>query len=71
MKPHTGTSAGTCRSTPAITSLIAIFLPDLLVPTGTLPFWDEFRRHTSAQAIMRRINASLLGCSARRSTIPS
>jgi chromate transporter len=55
----------------AIVSLIAIFLPGLLVLTGTLPFWEEFRRYAPAH---RRSCAALmhplLGCSARRSTIP-
>jgi chromate transporter len=45
----------------ASVSLIAIFLPGLLVLTGTLPFWEEFRRRASAQAIMRGINASVVG----------
>jgi chromate transporter len=45
----------------AITSLIAIFLPGLLVLTGTLPFWEQFRRRTGAQAIMRGVNASVVG----------
>jgi chromate transporter len=45
----------------AITSLIAIFLPGLLVLTGTLPFWEELRRRASAQAIMRGVNASVVG----------
>jgi len=45
----------------AITSLIAIFLPGLLLLTGTLSFWDAFRRRASAQAVMRGINASVVG----------
>jgi chromate transporter len=45
----------------AITSLIAIFLPGLLVLTGALPFWEEFRRRASAQAIVHGVNASVVG----------
>jgi chromate transporter len=45
----------------AIVSLVAIFLPGLLVLVGTLPFWDEFRRRSDAQAIMRGVNASVVG----------
>ncbi len=45
----------------ATISLIAIFLPGLLVMTGVLPFWDSFRRRASAQAAMRGVNASVVG----------
>jgi chromate transporter len=45
----------------AIVSLIAIFLPGLLVLMGMLPFWQEFRRRVSAQAVMRGVNASVVG----------
>jgi chromate transporter len=45
----------------AMISLIAIFLPGLLVLTGALSFWGEFRRYASAQAIMRGVNASVVG----------
>ena len=45
----------------AIISLIGIFLPGLLVLTGTLPFWGELRRRASAQAIMRGVNAAVVG----------
>ncbi len=42
-------------------SLVAIFLPGLLVLVGTLPFWDAFRRRVSAQAIMRGVSAAVVG----------
>jgi chromate transporter len=45
----------------AIISLIAIFLPGVLVLMGTLPFWETFRRRAGAQAIMRGVNASVVG----------
>ena len=45
----------------AMISLIAIFLPGLLVMTGTLPFWDSFRRRAKAQATMRGVNAAVVG----------
>jgi chromate transporter len=45
----------------AITSIVAIFLPGLLVLIGALSFWDELRRYASAQAIMRGVNASVVG----------
>jgi hypothetical protein len=38
----------------ALISLIAIFLPGVLVLIGALPLWETFRRRTGAQAIMRR-----------------
>ena len=45
----------------AAISLIAIFLPGVLVLMGTLPFWETFRRRTRAQAMMRGVNAAVVG----------
>ena len=45
----------------AAISLIAIFLPGILVLMGALPFWETFRRRSSAQAIMRGVNAAVVG----------
>jgi chromate transporter len=45
----------------AILGLIGIFLPGMLILVGTLPFWDEFRKHDSAQAAMRGVNAAVVG----------
>jgi chromate transporter len=45
----------------AALALAAIFAPGLLLLIGTLPLWDAFRRHPSAQAAMRGINAAVVG----------
>jgi chromate transporter len=45
----------------ATISLIAIFLPGILVLMGALPFWETFRRHARAQAVMRGVNAAVVG----------
>ncbi len=45
----------------AAIGLIGIFLPGILVLLGTLPFWNVFRRLVGAQAIMRGINAAVVG----------
>jgi chromate transporter len=55
MKPAPNGIAG------AIISLIAIFLPGILILMGTLPFWDAFRRRVSTQAVMRGVNAAVVG----------
>jgi chromate transporter len=45
----------------AAISLIAIFLPGILVLIGALPYWEAFRRRSNAQAIMRGVNAAVVG----------
>jgi len=45
----------------ALLGLIGIFLPGILILLGTLPFWDQFRVRTDAQALMRGINAAVVG----------
>jgi chromate transporter len=45
----------------AVLGLIGIFLPGILILLGTLPFWDSFRRRAGAQAVMRGINAAVVG----------
>jgi chromate transporter len=45
----------------AALGLMAIFLPGLLLHLGTLPFWESFRRRTGTQAVMRGINAAVVG----------
>lgn len=45
----------------AALGLFAIFLPGILILLGTLPFWDELRQRARAQAIMRGINAAVVG----------
>jgi chromate transporter len=45
----------------AALALVSIFLPGLLLHLGTLPFWESFRRRAGTQAIMRGINAAVVG----------
>jgi chromate transporter len=45
----------------AALGLIGIFLPGFLVLLGTLPFWESFRKHARAQAMMRGVNAAVVG----------
>jgi chromate transporter len=45
----------------AALGLVGIFLPGILVLLGTLPFWDSLRRKTGAQAMMRGVNAAVVG----------
>ena len=41
--------------------LTAMFLPAFLLVIGPLPFWDDLRRHPSAQAALRGVNAAVVG----------
>ncbi|MFI4868384.1 MAG: chromate efflux transporter [Steroidobacterales bacterium] len=45
----------------AALGLIGIFLPGGLILIGTLPFWDTLRKRAGAQAVMRGVNASVVG----------
>lgn len=45
----------------AALGLLGIFLPGMLVLLGVLPFWDSFRRRAGAQAVMRGVNAAVVG----------
>ncbi|MBR0796696.1 chromate efflux transporter [Bradyrhizobium jicamae] len=45
----------------AIVGLIGIFLPGILILLAALPFWDGFRKRASAQAMMRGVNAAVVG----------
>ena len=45
----------------AAIGLAGIFLPGILALVGTLPFWDTFRTRTWAQAVMRGVNAAVVG----------
>jgi len=45
----------------AALGLAGIFLPGILVLLGALPFWDAFRQRAGAQAIMRGVNAAVVG----------
>ncbi|RQH16006.1 chromate efflux transporter [Bradyrhizobium sp. RP6] len=45
----------------AALGLIGIFLPGILILLGALPFWDTFRKRAGAQAMMRGVNAAVVG----------
>src|SRR5262249_44505394 len=45
----------------AIVGLAGIFLPGILILLAALPFWDDFRRRAGAQAMMRGVNAAVVG----------
>jgi chromate transporter len=45
----------------AALGLVGIFLPGILVLVGALPFWDSFRKRAGAQAVMRGVNAAVVG----------
>jgi chromate transporter len=47
--------------TGAALGLIGIFLPGVLILIGTLPFWESFRKRAGAQAVMRGVNAAVVG----------
>ncbi len=45
----------------ALLGLVGIFLPGMLILVGALPFWDGFRKRAGAQAVMRGVNAAVVG----------
>lgn len=45
----------------AALGLFGIFLPGVLILLGTLPFWDSLRKRAGAQALMRGVNAAVVG----------
>jgi len=45
----------------AVLGLFGIFLPGILILLGTLPFWDSLRKRVGAQAMMRGVNAAVVG----------
>jgi chromate transport protein ChrA len=45
----------------AALGLLGIFLSGILVLLGALPFWDSFRKCVGAQAMMRGVNAAMVG----------
>jgi chromate transporter len=47
--------------TGAVLGLIGIFLPGVLILMGTLPFWETFRKLAGVQAVMRGVNAAVVG----------
>jgi chromate transporter len=45
----------------AALGLFGIFIPGILILLGTLPFWENFRKRAGAQAMMRGVNAAVVG----------
>ena len=45
----------------AALGIVGIFLPGMLILLGTLPLWDTFRQRVGAQAVMRGVNAAVVG----------
>ncbi len=45
----------------AIIGLLGIFLPGVLILLAALPYWDSFRKRAGAQAMMRGVNAAVVG----------
>ena len=45
----------------AVLCLVAIFLPSFLLLVGILPFWEGLRRRKTAQAVLRGVNAAVVG----------
>ena len=52
-QPNGWIGAGIC--------LVAIFLPSFLLVIGALPFWEDLRRRVAAQAMLRGVNAAVVG----------
>jgi chromate transporter len=52
-QPNGWLGAGIC--------LVAIFLPSFLLVIGALPFWEDLRRRATAQAMLRGVNAAVVG----------
>jgi chromate transporter len=45
----------------AILCLVAMFLPAFLLVIGPMPFWDDLRRRSWAQSMLRGVNAAVVG----------
>lgn len=45
----------------AAIALVGIFLPSFLLTIGSLPWWGTLRSHASAQAVLRGVNAGVVG----------
>ena len=41
--------------------LVAVFVPSFLLVFGALPFWEELRQRSMAQAALRGVNAAVVG----------
>jgi chromate transporter len=44
-----------------VLGIVGVFLPGILILLGTLPFWDTFRQRVGARALMRGVNAAVVG----------
>ena len=45
----------------SLIAVVAIFAPSFLLATGLLPFWDTLRRRQAMQAMLRGVNAAVVG----------
>ena len=45
----------------ALIAVVAIFAPSFLLVTGLMPFWDTLRRRQAMQAMLRGVNAAVVG----------
>ena len=45
----------------ALIGVVAIFAPSFLLVIGLLPFWDTLRRRQTMQAMLRGVNAAVVG----------
>src|ERR1700738_3828852 len=45
----------------AVICLVAVFLPSFLLVIGALPFWEELRQRSTAQAALLGVNAAVVG----------
>ena len=45
----------------AAIALVFVFAPGLLLMYGMLPYWDSFRQRPGAQALLRGVNAAVVG----------
>ena len=42
-------------------ALVALFLPGFLLVVGTLPYWQALRHRPGVQAVLRGVNAAVVG----------
>jgi len=45
----------------ALIAVVAIFVPSFLLVIGLLPFWDTLRQRAGMQAVLRGVNAAVVG----------
>ena len=45
----------------ALIGVVAIFAPSFLLVTGLMPFWDTLRQRQAMQAMLRGVNAAVVG----------